>query len=286
MPLLSLLLGVFAGSTAVIWVKYCTVDPVLLTGLRLSIAALLLAPLAARDWRRHRAELTWGHLRDAVVPGIALSAHLMTWMLGARMTLAANGTLIVNMSPLVTPFLLAAFMGERITRREIAATATATLGLAVLFFADVRVTGESLAGDLICLGSMGLLSVYLTLGRKFRHHPTNLLYMTPVFAVAAAVAFLAAPFVGSPAVTDWRAEAPWVVLLAIVPTIFGHSLIVGAMRHFRGQTVAVLNMTQFVFATALAWPSLGETPSPAFYPAAALILAAGAILLTPRPRLP
>ena len=265
-----------------LWIKLCTIDAVTLTGLRLAVAAGLLAPWAWRDWRRHRDRLNWSHLRDAAIPGLFLSAHLITWNFGVRQTLATNGTLIVNLTPLATPFLLAALMGERVTRREVAATALALVGLATLFAADFQLSPVTLRGDLVCFGSMLLLAVYLTLGRKYRHHPTTLLYVTPLYAVAAASAFLVSAFLGKAPSIDWAAEAPWVLLLAIVPTIFGHSLINQAMRHFRGQVVSLASMSQFVMAGLLAWAFLDETPHGTFYVAAAPIVVACVIALIGR----
>lgn len=280
-PFLSLLLGVVACSTAVIWIKSSGVEPVLLCGLRLTIAAAVLAPIAARDWRRHRASLRWSHLRDAAIPGMILAAHFISWMIGARMTLASNGTLVVTMTPLVTPVLLWLLAGDRVTPRERRATVVALAGLSILFAAGYRYDRETLAGDAVCFCSMLIFAVYLVLGRRFRHHPTNTLYVTPVFAVAAAVSLAAAPLAADGRQTDWAAEAPVLLGLAVVPTIVGHSLLVGAMRRIGGQTVAVVNMAQCVIAAILGWALLGEAPGAAFYPAAALILAAGGMLLVP-----
>lgn len=277
MPYLALLAGCLACSTSVLWIKLSHVDPVLLTGLRLAIAALVLAPWAARDWRRHRAGLNWTHLRDSAVPGLVLAVHFFSWIYGARLTLATNGSLVVNLTPIATPFLLAVLSGERVTRREVVATLLAAAGLAILFIADYRLSAETFYGDLVCFGSMLLFAVYLVLGRKFRHHPTTMLYVTPLYAIAAVASFVVAMLVGSPWPSDWRAEAPWVLLLALLPTIIGHSLLNRAMRELRGQVVAVVNMSQFVFAGLLAWWALRETPDKPFYVAAVLVVAAGAV---------
>ncbi|MEO1495875.1 MAG: DMT family transporter [Planctomycetota bacterium] len=284
MPLLKLLLGVFAGSTAVLWIKLSDIDAVTLTALRLSLASVALAPFAWRDWRRHREQLDWTHLRDTVVPGLMLAMHLASWNLGVRMTKAANGTLIVNLTPLVTPLLLWLLVSEKVTRRELIATAVSSAGLVLLFVADFRVSACTLAGDAVCLGSMVMLAIYLVLARRYRHHPTTLLYVTPLYAVAAIVAWIATPWLGDAAAIDWRSEWPWVALLVLVPTIVGHSLINQAMRELRGQIVSLLIMTQFVFAGTLAWFCLDERPVAEFYPAALLALSGGLIASWPSVR--
>lgn len=277
MALFWLLAGCFACSTSVLWIKLSTVDPILLTGLRLAIAALVLGPFACRDWRRHRADLDWTHLRDTVLPGVVLALHFFLWIYGARLTLASNGSLIVNLTPIATPVFLLLIANERITGRELVATLVAAAGLAVLFVSDYRVSHETFVGDLVCLASMGLVALYLVLGRTYRHHPTTLLYVTPMYAIAAVLSFLAAAAAPSSEPVDWRAEAPWILLLALLPTIIGHSLLNRAMRHLRGQVVAVVNLSQFLFAGTLAWLFLGETPHASFYPAAGLVVVAAVI---------
>jgi len=57
--LLLLLVGVFACSTAVIMIKACSEDAVLLSAYRLLIAAIALTPVFWRDYRRHRDRYGW-----------------------------------------------------------------------------------------------------------------------------------------------------------------------------------------------------------------------------------
>ena len=79
-----------------------------------------------------------------------LRLHFITWIAGARMTPAANSTLIVNIVPVVMPLLLWLFAREKLTPRETWATGIATVGLAVLFAADFRISREHFRGDTIC----------------------------------------------------------------------------------------------------------------------------------------
>ena len=129
---LLLLVSVFAASTAVIMIKASTVHPFLLASLRLFVAAAALMPIYLRDLRRHRAAYTGAHLRASMLPGVILAIHLMSWVVGARMTPTANASLIVNLMPLAMPFFLAWLVGERLTGREIAATGIALVGVIIL----------------------------------------------------------------------------------------------------------------------------------------------------------
>ena len=276
-PAFLLFVGVFACSTAVIFIKASAVDPVLLSSFRLLGAALLLFPLFERARRRHAASFGWRELVRSIVPGLVLAAHFVSWVIGARMTLAANASLIVNMVPLAMPFLLYFVAGERIARIELVATALGLTGILVLSAGDIR-SGD-LAGDLVCFASMLLFALYLALGRRNRDIPSIWLYVVPLYAIAG-LACLVVGIPRLPAVASFEAREWWLLLaLAVVPTIVGHSLLNAAMKHFRGNVVSVCNVGQFVFAGVLAWIVFGELPKAAFWPAALLVVVAAIIAL-------
>ena len=122
MPALLLLVGVFACSMAVIFIKASAVDPVLLSSFRLLAAAALLFPLFVRARRRYPA-FGLGRAPPLGRAGLRAGGAFRDWVIGARSTLAANASLIVNMVPLAMPFFLFFIAGERIARVELFATA-------------------------------------------------------------------------------------------------------------------------------------------------------------------
>ena len=281
LPALVLFVGVFACSQAVIFIKASQVDPVLLSSFRLLGAAVLLAPLFERARRRHASVFGLRELRRSVVPGLLLAAHFVSWAIGARMTLAANASLIVNMVPLAMPFFLYFVARERIARMELFATALGLTGIVVLSIGDFE-SGD-LGGDLVCFLSMLLFALYLALGRRNRDIPSIWLYVVPLYAIAGLLCLAAgAGKLGS--VLSFPARE-WLLLLAlaVVPTILGHSLLNVAMKHFRGNVVSVCNVAQFAFAGVSAWMIFGEVPKPAFWPAALLVAAAAFIALRGSP---
>ncbi|MEO6875603.1 MAG: EamA family transporter, partial [Opitutaceae bacterium] len=80
----------------------------------------------------------------------------------------------------------------------------------------------------------------------------------------------------------------WMLMLglACLPTILGHSMINYGVRHLRGQVVSLCNVTQFVFATVLAYFIFHEHPTPVFYAAAAIVVAGIALVVFSAPPLP
>ena len=279
---LLLLLSVFAASTAVIMIKASTVHPVLLASFRLFVAAFALLPVFVRDLRRHRDAYTREHLRLSIVPGLVLAVHLITWIVGARMTPTANASLIVNLVPLAMPFFLVWLADEPLTRSEILATFIALSGVVILTASDLSLSTEYFVGDLICFGSMLFYALYMALGRRNRIVPTVWLYLVPLYGVAALVSLVVAIFFVNP-IQPYSAEDVALILgLGIVPTVIGHSLLNYAMKHFRGQIVSIVNMGQFVFAGIMGYFLFNETPAWSFYVASALLMASAWIAVRPK----
>lgn len=283
-----LFLGVFGCSTSVIWIRISHVHPIALPGVRLLLAVVFLSPLFWRDLQIHRGAYTRTHFRRTWLPALVLALHLVSWTYGARMALAAQATLIVNLVPVSIPFFLHSLVGEKINRAEILGT-TVAVGAVVLLTAHDAFRGLiDPWGNVVCFGSMLLFAWYLALGRRNRDFPSLWLYVVPLYLQAGLICLVCSiPWLGSFPVGSLR---EWSILvgMAVVPTVFGHSLLNLALRELRGQIVSLGNVAQFVFATIMAFFLFGEHPALSFYVASAFIVAGIALVIfsapTPPPR--
>lgn len=291
-----LVFGVFCGSTAVIFIKESTVDPFLLAGYRQLVAAAILLPLFLRDFRRHRAWITPRQMARCIPPGLLLGGHFITWIIGARMTPAVNSSLIVNMIPVAMPFLLFLMVREKLNLGEIAGTALAVVGLAVLGVTDVNLSAEFFHGDAICFGSMLMVAWYMALARRNRDFPSLWLYIVPLYATGGVFCTLCGlTRVDFSAADSGRAllaalslveprELVIILALGIVPTVMGHSISNYSMKHIRGQVVSLIGQCMFVLSGVLAFFQLGEVPGRSFYVAAALVVGGAVVALRAQPR--
>jgi drug/metabolite transporter (DMT)-like permease len=266
-----LVFGILAGSTSVIFNKLSGLHPLLLAAGRQLVAALVLLPLAVREARRDGLRAS-ALLRTAALPGLVLALHFVTWIAGSRQTLAANAALIVNLVPLVMPFLLVFAIGERVRGGEIAGSVLALAGVVVLGASDLKLARTTLQGDVLCLVSMLTYAVYLVLARRNRASSGLWAYVVPLYAIGGLSCLVAALAGAGPLTPPAPRELLYVLGLALVPTVIGHTVLNASMRRLRGQVVSVIAMAEFVFAGVIAFLVLGERPSPFFYPAAALVV--------------
>ncbi len=283
-----LLFGVFCCSLSVLFIKGSETDPVMLSAYRLLLGGILLAPLAWRAKRRH-AEFRYGTVWKSVsLAAFFLSLHFISWIIGARLTPAANATLLVNMTPVVMPFVLYFLVREVLTPREWLGTGVAIAGMLALGAADFRFSPQYALGDAICFFSMLLYAVYLGFGSRNRGIPSIYLYVVPVYLVGGVFCLLAGivlrplGLVGNWIGPDLWTELWLILALAVIPTIAGHSIINWAFKHLRGQVVSILNLAQFIFAGLTSYLLFREMPTPAFYPAAILAVAGAVIVVRSR----
>ena len=274
---LFLIFGVFCGSTAVIFIKASAEHPVLLSSYRLLVAGVALTPLFLCDFRKYQTDVVRQHLRSTFLPGIALALHFISWIIGARLTTAANASLIVNLVPVVIPFFLFSMIREKLTRGEFMGTVLALTGMFLLTVTDFNLSRTYFWGDVLCFVSMLFFTWYLALGRKNRGLLSIWLYVVPLYYIAGIFCFLVALGFVNPIKPYPLREIAFIFALGLIPTVMGHSILNYAMKTLRGQLVSVVNMGQFIFAGILAFFLLKEAPGVMFY-AASLLIVVGAWL--------
>ena len=273
---LLLALSAVCMCTSFIFVRLSGIGAVPLATYRLLLSALVTLPLFYLGWSKHQPTGGWplSLWRGCVAPGMALGVHLILWNIGCRMTSAANGTLIVNLSPIALPFALALFAKERINRSELLGTLFALAGLGWLAFSDYQGSSrDHLLGDGVCLVAMLVLAAYLALSRRSApRFPNPWLFNVPVYGAAALTCAIWLLVTGAvwPPITNRDA---WCLAgLVVFPTILGHGLALMALSRMRGQIVGLFGAAQFIPAAFWGWLIFHEKPAASFVISASLVM--------------
>ncbi len=269
--ILVLLIGCFAASSSVIFIKTCNMDAVVIAGLRLVLAAIVMLPVWIIEIHKKNIRYRWRDLLNLQIPALALSLHLITWTAGAKLTYSANATVIVNLLPIVMPFFLFFFANELINRWELFGTLLGLIGIGWMAYQDMRLNVGSFWGDLICLVSLLFLAMYLTSGKKYLSRYSLISYLVPVYMMAGLISLLIALAGGSSFEIPDALSLGSLIGMVLAPTIIGHSIINHAMHQLRGQLVSLANQTQFIFAGVMGFLFLNEIPDTNFYFAAILV---------------
>jgi drug/metabolite transporter (DMT)-like permease len=179
---------------------------------------------------------------------------------------------LVAMNPLFVGLASHLFLNERLSRSMAAGLAVAVAGSAIIGLGDLGEGGHRLVGDLMALVGALAGAGYFLIGRRLRARLSLIGYVFPVYAAAALILMTMAglsstPLSGYPGIA-WL----WLLLLALVPQIVGHSSLNWALRHLTATYVTLAVLAEPVGSTLLAWVVLGEPPTWATMVGGALIL--------------
>jgi drug/metabolite transporter (DMT)-like permease len=268
-----LLVANIVGGSSAIMIKASTIHPILQASYRLLFAAVILSPLFFRELRRSGLKLSFRLVAPSVLPGIALGLHFITWIFGARMTLAGNATVIVTMVPVAMPFFVFFMTRELPRKAEVVGTAVAICGIAMLAAFDFRLAPGHFGGDLACFVSMIFYAMYLALARRLAPKEGIWLYLVPLYLAGGVFCLLCALPFADPVRGITGNDLLMTLALVLGPTIVGHSLMNRAMTKLPPQTVSLFNLTQFIVAGILAYALFKEVPRPEFAAASVLIVA-------------
>lgn len=215
--------------------------------------------------------------------GLCLAAHFGLWTLSFAYVPVARAVLIVDSQSVFVVIASAILLKEWPTRRVLAGVALAVVGILVVSADSFGVASAgSRTGDLLALGGAVAVVGYILAGRVARARLGLLGYVVPVYATATAGLLVWCLVAGVP-LAGFPPKA-WLgfLLLALVPTIFGHTVFNWLLGHVRADAVSVAILAEPVGAAALAYLLFGEAPT-AWMLAGAPVVIAGLVLASLAP---
>lgn len=285
-PSFGLLLGVVAVSTASTFIRLAQADvtSLALAAWRLTFASIMLAPFAIGTQRRAWRALDRRDWWLMIASGTVLAVHFYTWITSLAMTSVAASVALVSTSPLFVGVLSYVVLKEPLGWRLVLGMTVAILGSAIIGINDMGEGTHQLWGDLLSLSGAAAVSIYLIIGRGLRARLSLLGYIVPVYGTAAAVLMVTALLAGVP-MTGYPPRAwLWLVLVALIPQVIGHSSFNWSLGHFPTAYVALATLAEPIGSTLLAWLVLEEIPTVLTIAGGALILAGIGVTIRPRRR--
>jgi len=133
------------------------------------------------------------------------------------------------------------------------------------------VAGEAFLGDILALVGGWAGAGYLLIGRRLREKMSLITYIFLVYGVAALVLNIFMFTAGQTPLGYPPRVYLWIVLLALVPQLLGHSTFNWALRYLTAAYVSITLLGEPIGSAILAYFLLGEAPS--------MLMAFGAILI-------
>lgn len=252
-----LAIGLAAASQSGNIIRIGDAHPSAIAAWRLLIAAVLLAPFAGRDLAA-LARLTRKEVVLLVLSGLALAAHFFAWIAAVQLTTVANAAVFFSINPVITATAGYLIFRERATRRLAISIALGLLGVAALGWNDLSISPESLPGDGAALLCSVLFTAYFLLGKRLRRVLPTGAYVTAVYGIAAVFSFGAMLVFGEPLVAyDGRT---WLCfgLMALVPTVIGHTSFNNALRYVDAGRISAYTLSEPLLAGLVAYFAWSE----------------------------
>ena len=296
----AILVAILAVSTASIFIRFAQRDApsLAIAALRLAFASIILSPLALTRYRSELSALTRRELLLGLASGLFLGLHFATWITSLEYTTVASSVALVSTGPLWVALLSPLFLNERLSPSAFIGLALALIGGTLIALSGgctwerglscakigQVLAGHGLRGDFLALAGAWAVTGYLMIGRRLRARIDLIPYIFLVYSAAAVSLLIVLWILRVPVVGFAPITYVWLILLALLPQLIGHSTYNWALRFLPAAIVAITTLGEPIGSATLAYFILHEQPTVMIIVGGALVLAGIYITVRPRPK--
>ncbi len=262
-PYLAIPVGVVGVSFASIFIRLSGAPPLVIAAYRMGIASMILFPTALYEGGfRELRELGGEEFLGLTAVGLVLAAHFGFWTTSLSYTSVASSVILVNLSPVFVAVASHFFFQEKVNPRMGFGIVLAFVGVSIIAVGDAGFGETNLQGVIYALVGALTLAIYLLSGRRIRQRLSLFSYVFPVYSTCAVSLMASCWVMAIPLYPYTPKEYLLFTALAVIPTIFGHTLYNWALKYVEASITAVSLLGEPVGATLLAIAILNEVPSP------------------------
>ncbi|MGO4370643.1 DMT family transporter [Paenibacillus sp. MCAF20] len=265
------IVGIIAISFSSIFVRWSEADVAVIAMYRLYLTNLLMLPFVWK-YRHEFMRLSARQWRLLALSGVMLGAHFLLWMASLRLTTVASSTVLLTLEPLLVMLGSYWLFRTKANRMMLWGLGIALIGSILIGAGDFSLSGDALLGDVLSMLGAAAVAVHMLAGKQLRNEISAFVYNFAVFFLAATSLALYNVVLGNPFTGYSGREWGLFLLLAIVPTLFGHYLFNWLLKYMNAAAVSMAVLGEPVISSLLAWWLLKESLS-------AYQLAAGVFIL-------
>jgi drug/metabolite transporter (DMT)-like permease len=276
-------IGIFAISASSPLIRYAQAEAIpalLIAASRLTLSTLILTPFTLKRYGKYLRQASWRSIGLAMLAGMFLAAHLATWIASLDYTSVLVSVVFVTTSPIWVAVLEVVFLKTRLPRGVVMGLFIAVVGGLMIGLAG---SGEStLAAGIqdnlllgITLSLLGAVTVaaYWIVGRYVRSEMPVAPYIWLAYGFASISMWGVLLFTQTP-VTGYSMEGYlWLLPIALLPQLVGHSTLNFAVGHLPATLVSIITQLEPIGSGLLAFILFSETPLPLQIVGSGVILA-------------
>ena len=259
-PMIMIVIGVWGISVSSILVRFSTAPSVVTAAWRMLWTVLLMLPvvLGNKTIRQEMMSLNRKNILLCILSGVFLAIHFAIWFESLRHTSVASATTIVCTEVIWVTLGFWLFLKGKLSVKALISIGVTLVGSFLIALSDSTVGQSNLYGDFLALIAAIVVAVYTLLGQIVRKTASTTVYTFLVYCSCAAVLVMLCLCRGY-ALQDYGFRTVTVgFLMAVFPTILGHSIFSWCLRYFSPSFVSASKLCEPVAAAAMAAVLFGE----------------------------
>jgi len=261
-------------SWASIFIKWSESPPFVIAAYRLAFTCLLLMPYMLLSGgfsgilRFDRRDLVL-----ILTSGVALSFHFGLWIVSMTLTLVPTSVILVTSHPLFVAGVSHFLLNEKVKRIAVVGIVIAFSGVVLISLSDLGAQTDDLVGDMLAFAGGICAGIYFLSGRIARQRVSLGPYVFSVYGISAALLFVGAGAAGDEIVVTSTHEILLFLVMAIVPSILGHTMFNYALKTVPAHVISASVLAEPVGASILVFLLLPEEiPGPWIVIGGALVI--------------
>ncbi|WML47222.1 DMT family transporter [Neobacillus sp. PS3-34] len=257
-PYAALAVGVISVSASAIFVKLCSAPSGVIAFYRLFFSVLFMLPVFLTKYAPEIKLITKRDWMFSLVAGILLAFHFILWFESLNYTSVASSTVLVTLQPLFAFVGTYFFFKEKLSAKAILSGLIAVAGSVIISWGDFKISGSALFGDALAIVACAFVTGYLLFGQTVRKRLSLVTYTFVVYFISSVTLFIYILAVQEPLFPYKTNEWVYFVLLALIPTLLGHTLFNWSLKWISASTISMAILFEPVGATILAYNLLNE----------------------------
>jgi drug/metabolite transporter (DMT)-like permease len=255
--------AVVAVSFSSILIRWSEANFMAIAAGRMLLSAAMLAPFALLMYRKELFALDRKDAAIMVGIGAVLATHFSLWiasLASSNDTSVASSVVLVTSHPVLVGLVGHFLMNERLSRLNAMGIIVGLAGVTILAWGDASSGRETLIGDLMALLGGVAAGVYILGGRRTRKRISLVVYAFVVYTSCAAFLLVAVIVTGTELFGLGGREWGLFALMALGPSILGHTVYNWTLRHVPASVVSVSLLGEPIGSSILAFALLSESP--------------------------
>jgi drug/metabolite transporter (DMT)-like permease len=257
---MAIIVAVVAVSFSAIFIRWSDSHPFVIAAYRMGITCLILLPLVLIKYKDEFKKIQKSEFLFMIAIGMILALHFASWISSLEETTVASSVILVTSHPMFVAIVAHYVLNEKLKTIGYIGIVVAFSGIIILSIGDMGLGGSNFRGDILALIGSIAAGTYILGGRKARRNISLVPYVFIVYGICTIFLFVACIVVAAPLYPLPMKEYELFLLMAIFPTILGHTMYNYALKYVKAQVISVSLLGEPIGSSILAVILLSEAP--------------------------